>query len=300
MKNIAITIFIVLLTAVMVLYFVSFQVRETESVFVMRFGKPIRNIEQPGLYFKWPAPIDHHYKFDTRMRVLDAPAGETTTKGAIPIIVNTYVVWRIAEPLEFFNANSDGSLSEVAKKLRSQINDTQNKVIGLHEFGEFVNSDTSKIRFREIEREMESTLRAAVKAANYGIEIETLGIKQLAVSEQVSKDVFERMRAQRDSETAKLIAQGDALAAKIRTDAESKRTELLAAAEARAKAIQGRGDAEAAKYYEMLKDNPELAMFLRNVDALKVILAKKATYVVPTDIEPFILLEKIPEIKSDK
>jgi len=298
MKNIAITIFIVLLTAVMILYFVSFQVRETESAFVMRFGKPIRSINKPGLYFKWPAPIDRHYKFDSRMRVLEAPPGETTTKGAIPIIVNTYVVWRIAEPLEFYNAIANGSMTEAARKLRSQISNTQNKVIGLHAFSEFVNSDTSKIRFREIEKEMENDLRAGVKAAHYGIEIETLGIKQLAVSEQVSKDVFERMRAQRDAETAKLIDEGEILGAKIVTDAESKRTELLAAAEARAKAIRGRGDAEAAQYYEMLKENPELAMFLRNIDALKKILAKNATYVVPTDIEPFTLLEKIPDIKS--
>jgi membrane protease subunit HflC len=187
---------------------------------------------------------------------------------------------------------------EVATKLRSQISDTQNKVIGLHEFGEFVNSDPKKIRFREIEQEMKNELSASVKEANYGISIEMLGIKQLSVSEQVSKDVFDRMRAQRDSETAKLLAQGDSLAAKIRTDAESKRTELLAAAEARAKAIRGRGDADAAQYYEMFEANPELAMFLRNIDALKEILAKNATYVVPTDIEPFDLLEEIPEIES--
>ena len=158
MKNIAITIFIVLLAAVMVLYFISFQVRETESAFVMRFGKPIRSIDKPDkprLYFKWPAPIDRYYKFDSRMRVLDAPPGETTTKGAIPIIVNTYVVWRISEPLEFYNAMADGSMTEAVRKLRSQISNTQNKVIGLHAFSEFVNSDTSKIRFREIEKEME-------------------------------------------------------------------------------------------------------------------------------------------------
>jgi len=301
MKNIAITIFIVLLTAVMVLYFISFQVRETESAFVMRFGKPIRGIiTKPGLKFKWPVPIERYYKFDSRLRVLDAPAAETTTKGAVPIIVNTYVVWRISDPLEFFKAVSNGSLSEAESKLRSQISDTQNKVIGLHGFGEFVNSDASKIQFGRIEKQMQDDLSAAVKAGNYGIEIETLGIKQLNVSEQVSKDVFKRMRAQRNGETIKLIAQGDALAVKIRTDAESKKTELLAAAEARAKAIRGQGDAEAAQYYDMFKANPELAMFLRNIDALKQILGKKATYVVPTDIEPFTLLEKIPAIKSEK
>jgi len=104
MKNIAITIFIVLVVAIMVLYLVSFQVREIESVLVTTFGKPTREITEPGWYFKWPAPIQRVHPFDSRMRVFEAELGETTTKGAVPIIVNTFIVWKIAEPLEFFNA----------------------------------------------------------------------------------------------------------------------------------------------------------------------------------------------------
>ena len=47
-----------------------------------------------------------------------------------------------------------------------------------------------------------------------------------------------------------LVIEGSAEAMKIMTDAESKRTELLAVVEAQAKAIRGEGDAEAAKYYK--------------------------------------------------
>ncbi len=297
MKNIATFTFIVLLVAVLAIYLVSFQVRETESALVMRFGKPVREITEPGLKFKLPAPIERVHKFDSRMRVLEAELGETTTKGAVPIIVNTYVVWRIAEPLQFYNANPGGSIEEAEKKLRSQINDTQNRVIGLHWFSEFVNSDPSKIRFEEIEQEMTQSLREAVEAAGYGVAIETLGIKQLKISEDVSKDVFERMRAERDSETKKRLAEGEAIAARIRADADAKKTELLASAQARAEAIRAQGDAEAAKYYEMLKADPEFAMFLRDIEALEKILQARTTFVVPTDIEPFSLLKKMPDIK---
>jgi len=292
-------IFVVLLVGAMLVYFVSFQVRETEYALVMRFGKPVRTIKEPGLCFKWPAPIERVYKFDSRMRVFEAELGETTTKGAVPIIVNTYVVWRIADPLEFYNA-TEGSIEDAERKLRSHINDTQNRIIGLHAFGEFVNSDPSKIRFEAIEKEMTDELRSTIASANYGIEISTLGIKQLKISEDVSKDVFERMRAERNSETEKIIAQGQALATRIRTDANSIRTELLAAAEARAKAIRAQGDAEAARYYEMLKEDPNFAIFLRNVEALKKILEKRTTYVVPTDIEPFKLLRQMPQLKPEK
>jgi len=295
MKNIAITIFILLVIVVLGLYLVSFQVRETESALVMTFGKPTREITKPGLYFKWPPPIQWVYKFDSRMRVYEAELGETTTKGAAPIIVNTYVVWEIAEPLKFFNAV--GTVGEAESKLRSRINDIQNKVIGQYSFGEFVNSDQSKIKFEQIQKDMETDLRQAVRE-DYGIEIKTLGIKQLKVSEDISKNIFERMRAERKRRTVATISEGDAEAKKIRTDANYKRDVLLFAAQARAKAIMGQGDAEAAKYYKMLEADPELAMLLRSFEAFKRIADANTTIVIPADAEPFKWLKEMPEIKA--
>ena len=100
MKNITIPILVAVIFVVMVVYLVTFQVRETESAFVTRFGKPVRELTKPGLYVKWPTPIEQVNKFDSRLRVLEAgQLSETTTKGAVPIILNTYVVWRVAEPL---------------------------------------------------------------------------------------------------------------------------------------------------------------------------------------------------------
>ena len=231
------------------------------------------------------------------MRVFEADLGETTTREAVPIIVNTFIVWKIAEPLEFFNAV--GTVSEAESKLLSQISDTQNKVIGRHSFGEFVNSDPAKIKFKQIEEEMLADLKQTVRD-DYGIEIKTIGIKQLNVSEDVSKDVFDRMRAERNRKTEATIAQGNAEATKIRADADSKKTELLAAAEARAKAIRGQGDAEAAEYYKMLDEDPEFAMFLRNIEAIKKILEKRSTVVFSADTEPFDLLRKMPALKPKK
>jgi len=297
MKNIAITIFILLVVAVMVLYFVSFQVREIESALITTFGRPTREITEPGWYFKWPAPIERVYKFDSRMRVFEADLGETTTKGAVPIIVNTYIVWEIAEPLEFFNAV--GTIKEAENKLLSQLSDTQNKVIGRHYFAEFVNSDPSKIKFEDIQSEMLADLKQPVRA-DYGIEIKTLGVKQLKISEDVSKDVFERMRAERNRKTEATIAEGNAEATRIKTDADSKKTELLAAAEARAKAIRAEGDAEAAKYYKLLEEDPDFAIFLRKIEALKKYLEKRSTIVFSADTEPFELLKKMPDIKPKK
>jgi membrane protease subunit HflC len=274
--------------------FISFQVTETESALVTRFGKAQRPYTEPGLYFQWPPPVERHYKFDSRLRILEADLGETPTRGAVPIIVKSYIAWRIADPLKFFNAV--GSITDAEDKLLSQISDVQNKVIGRHYFSEFVNSDPSQIKFAEIEGEMLKELRNAV-AGVYGIEVGTLGIKQLQVSKDVSKDVFERMRAERNRQTAATITEGDAQAQRIKSDADKKKKVLLAAAEARAKAIRAQGDAEAAKYYELLEEDPEFAMFLQNLEALKKIVEERTTLVISGDTAPFNLLRELPDIE---
>ena len=296
MKNIAITIFIVLIVVTLGLYLISFQVRETESCMVTTFGKPTRQIIDPGWYFKWPFPIQQVHKFDSRMRVFTVEVEETRTASGDPIIVNTYVVWRISEPLKFFNTIKTVKNAE-DELLRSRIRNTQNNVIGRYSFSEFVNSDPTKIKFKDIQKDMLSALQGAVASADYGIEIKAMGIKQLKVSEDVTKEVFERMRAERGRRAADIIATGDSEAVRIETEARTISDELVAVADARAKEIRGEGDARAAQYYKMLDEDPELAGFLRDLEALQKMLETNTTFVVPTDREPFSLLKGIPELK---
>jgi modulator of FtsH protease HflC len=202
----------------------------------------------------------------------------------------------VAEPLKFLNAVKTESNAE--NKLRNHINDTQNRVIGQHSFGEFVNSDPGKIQFDKIQEEMLADLKGPV-LAEYGIEIKTLGIKQLKVSEDVTKQVFERMKAERQGRTDAITSEGIAIATQIRADANKKRDVLLDAAEGRAKEIRGQGDADAARYYEMLETDPKLAMFLRNLEAFKETTKDRTTIVVPTDAEPFNLLMGLPSLGTE-
>jgi membrane protease subunit HflC len=222
---------------------------------------------------------------------------ETTTKGGEPIIVTSYIVWKIGDPLQFLESVHDSKGAE--EHIRSLLRNTQNEIIGQHYFSEFVNSDPAKVQFEKIEIEMLASLEAHAMS-DYGIEIKAVGIKQLGVSEKVTKDVFERMKADRTRKTETILAEGNAESTKIKTDAESKRTELLAVVEAEAKAIRGSGDAEAAKYYKLLEADPELAMFLRDIEALKKILEEKTTIVLGAETEPIKLLKGIPDIKPKK
>ncbi len=292
MKNLGIPILVAVLVLLMGLMLVTFQVRETDLAFVTRFGNPVRTQDAPGLYFKWPTPIEKEHKYDARMRVFEADLGETTTKGAVPIIVKTYVVWCIANPVQFYK--SVGTVEQAKSTLYSQVSDTQNRIIGGYAFSEFVNSDPAKIKIEQIQAEMLADMKGAIES-EYGITIETLGIKQLKVNEAVTEKVFDRMRAARNLKTEATIAEGEAEATKIATDAVSISQELMAAANARAKAIQGQGDAEAAQFYPMLKQAPQFAIFLKNIEALKTMLKDRTTLVVPMDAEPFSLLKEMPD-----
>jgi membrane protease subunit HflC len=169
-------------------------------------------------------------------------------------------------------------------------------VVGRHTFSDFVNTDASKVQLNAIEKEIQDEIVSSA-LDSYGIEIAAVGIKRLMISEKVSEKVFARMKSDRNRETENILAAGNSEANKIKSDAQAKQKELLAIAEAQAKSIRGAGDAEAASYYKMLDADPELAMFLRDLEALRTILKTRSTIVFGTENEPMQLLKGIPQMQ---
>ena len=294
MKNLPVIILVLLIVVVLGVFLFSFKVSETEVAVLTRFGEPIGGTIEPGWHAKLPQPINGVKIYDSRSRLYETALEETTTSDLVPLTVSNYIVWRIEDPLKFLQ--SVGTVEDAKDKLYPALRNTRNSIIGEYQFNQFVNSDPSKIKFEEIEMKMEKKL-AEYAAAEYGINVETVGIKQIGVSAETTKEVFERMKAERQRKIDAIIAEGNAEADKIKSDAEAKKTELLAIVEARAQNIRGAGDAEAAQYYEMLEAEPEFAMFLRDVEALKEILKDNSTIVLGAETEPVKLLNKIPDIK---
>lgn len=293
MKNIFVLILVVVIVAILGLTFFSFQVRETEKALVLRFGKHVRTIEEPGWHLKWPVPIQVVYKLDSRSHLFERKMEETTTAGGEPIIVYSYIVWRVGDPLKFYNSVIDQKGAEL--QLKSLLGNTQNTTVGKYYFSDFVNADPTQNRFEKIEADMLAGIQP--KAREYGIEIQTVGIKRLEISEKTTEQVFNRMKAERQQKADAILSEGEAMARKIRSDAEAKKTELMAVVEAQAKSIRGQGDAEAARYYQMLESDPQLAIFLRDIDALKKVLKDKTTLVLGADADPIHLLKQAPNLK---
>ncbi|ARN56072.1 protease modulator HflC [Sedimentisphaera salicampi] len=291
---------LILVTAIVVLLgfkLCSYQVRETESALITRFGKPIAEKTEPGLYFKLPTPFDVVHKFDSRLQVFEGQQEETTTKGGEPVIITPYMIWKISQPQHFFERVSTDV--EVQKFLLSQLRNHANAVVGKHYFSEFVNTDPDKIKFDQIENELLQALKESTED-EYGITVDSVGIKKLELNEEVTQAVFERMRADRQRKKEDILGEGRSTATRIRTDADKKKQQLLAAVESRVIAIKGEGDAGAAKYYKMLQDDPELAMYLRDLEALAKILENRSTVVLGAETDPMKLLREVPELESSK
>ena len=212
MKNLFLTFLLVVIVIVLGLKFCCYQVRETESVLVTRFGKPVAERIEPKLYIKWPAPIEQVHRFDSRLQLFEGQMEETTTKGGEPVIVTSYIAWRIAEPQKFFERVS--TVKDVQKFLMSQLRNEQNDVIGRHYFSEFINTDPDKINFAGIENELREAL-ARELSDKYGIEVAMVGIKKFEINEEVTQEVFNRMKADRNRKTETILGVGNATPSRI-------------------------------------------------------------------------------------
>src|SRR3990172_6228409 len=92
----------VLIVVVVLVTMFSFQVRETEMAVKLTFGKAEKNaIDRPGLYFRWPWPIQSIAKYDRRLHVFDTRLEETLTADKLNITVSLAVGWNIVNPITF-------------------------------------------------------------------------------------------------------------------------------------------------------------------------------------------------------
>src|SRR5215475_2951006 len=89
-----------LLVVIFAFWLCAFQVRTTEVAVVTTFGKPSRSLNEPGLYFKWPPPVQRVYKFDQRIQSseFENKFREDLTADNIPLLTSVYIGWHIIEP----------------------------------------------------------------------------------------------------------------------------------------------------------------------------------------------------------
>ncbi len=293
---------IMLLGGVVVIIFAvvlfTFKVEESEYAVVIRFGRPLTvsgsdkiKVYEPGLHFKWPQPVDRVWRHDNRVQAYELERGQyeqgQTTDG-YQVAVQTYVLWRVGKAATFLRGVETTSAAE--EEIDDIVRSARSTVLGQHPLTDLINTEASKVKIKEMEQRIEERANK-VALSKYGIEIVDIGFKHIGFPGEVSKAVFERMRAERKRKSQEFIAEGKREARQIKAEADRKAKQVISRAEAKATGIRAKADRKAAEYYKVFREKPKLAAFLKKLDALKETLSDKSTLVLDTKTPPYDLFE---------
>ena len=265
-----------------------FPVRETEFVLVTEFGRPVRTITTAGLKAKWP--FQSALYFDRRLRVYNPRPSEFLTRDKKNVVIENYVVWKIAVPDRFVQRVGDPVAAEM--RLHDIVWSGLSAALGAHDLDALVGTDPAKVETGALlDRLTDATGSAALE--QYGIAVVDVRMKRLNLPEQNKQSVYARMRAERERIARQYRAEGEEQALTIRADADRQREEILSAAYKEAETIKGQGDAEATRIYgQAYSRNPGFYKLLRTLESYKKILDDKTTAVLNSDSELLKVLTK--------
>jgi membrane protease subunit HflC len=272
-----------------------FQVRQSEVAVVTTFGKPTWPITEAGRHYKWPWPIQKVYKFDKRIQNFEDRLTEGLTKDSFNLLTSVYVGWQITDPAAFFPkfAGSLNSIAEAERKLEERLGNLKSAIVGNHTLSDFVSTSDNAASLLGIEHEMLEAIQTQISTNNWGLEVRFLGIKRLQLPEGVSKTVFDRMQAERKVLSDTSQSEGEAEAAKIHSEADRKAAVMLSDADSQATQIRAKGEAQAAESLAVFQQDPELAKFIFQLDALKDSLKDHSTLIFDANTPPFGLLHGV-------
>jgi membrane protease subunit HflC len=270
-----------------------------EKVRTTADGVPIK--PWAGLYFKLPWPFDKVWWFDQRVRCVDGPQAQIQLPDQNQLIPRVYATWRILDPVAF-QKSLMGEEETAQQTLKQIIGGRTPEVFGRYTLRDIVNTDRQALKFDQIERELYDAVKSSVESSEkaYGIEVCSVGISWIALPGDATAAVFGRMQQERKTEAQKLTEDGNKIKRTTIAEAEQKRALILANAEAQAKAIRAEGEAEAAKSYATFAQEPYLAIFLQELEALKKLTKGAAdrnepiTFVLSTKTPPVNLLQNGP------
>lgn len=299
-KNVPTILLAALIIVVILLMMCAFQVRFTETAVVTRFNKVRQVIEpnQAGFHWKAPWPFDEVHRYDARLRSFETEFRQIGTQDQKTIILTAFAQWRITDGRRFLEAV--GREEAASRKIRDLLENQVSLVLRTHPLSHLVNTDPQQMKFGEIEQAFLDGIKGPA-AENYGIQVVSVGIKRLGIPESVTREVFTRMKEDRQKEIKELTAEGEATAKQIRADADAKAKRIMARADAYAKTIEGQGEALAAKYYEAFAKNQRLSDFLKKLETVQRIFETGQITLVldAAKMAPFDLIKDAGKLRSE-
>ena len=267
------------------------QLPENEYALVMRFGAPSRTLDEAGLHFKWPSPVDSVVRVDRRMRLLDPEADEYLTQDKKNVIVDSFLAWSVVDPLKYYKSVSDqeGAEARLTEVLRSAVGD----VLASHDFADIVSHESEdEDTLQSVNLDLTEAVAARCRES-FGVSIAAARVKRLNFPQQNKLAVFKRMQAEREREANAYRSEGAARYAEIKAEASRQEAEILAEADLTSRQIRGEAEASAARIYnDAIAKDPELYRFIRSIEVLEGVLDERSLLILDSNHELARLFEK--------
>lgn len=287
-----------------------YQVGESEQVIITQFGEPVGTpILRPGLHIKVPFIQTANY-FDKRFLEWSGEATQMPTKDKRFIWVDSYARWRISDPLKFFQRLRDERGAD--SRLDDILDGETRTAVARYDLVEVVRSSNRSAESIPIASEEETEIltpiekgrraiteeilkRASERASDLGIELMDYRMKRINYVDEVQKDVFARMIAERKRIAERFRSEGEGEAARIRGERERDLKQIQSEAYRTAQELRGKADASATQVYaDAYNRDAAFYTFMKSLETYEQTLDESSTFILTTDSELFRYLKKTP------
>jgi membrane protease subunit HflC len=248
-----------------------FTVHQTQQALVLQFGNPIRVVQDPGLHVKIPL-VQNVQTFDSRILDLDPPAQEVILTDQKRINVDSFVRYKIIDPLEFRKkALTDANFRQI---FGGRLNAAVRAEVGKVFLGDMLSD-----KREDVMQSITQTLKQ--QATQFGIEVVDVRIGRTDLPETTSQAVYNRMRSDRIAEAAKLRSEGAEIKAKIQAEADKDRTVIIADAQKTSQILRGEGEGTRTTVLnEAFGKDPDFFEFYRTMEAYDAAFGEGTTMVL--------------------
>jgi modulator of FtsH protease HflC len=255
-----------------VVYQSAYVVNAREQALTIRFGEIQDVRETPGLYFKVPF-IDTVQFIEKRALRFDLEDIRVQVSGGKFYEVDAFVLYNITDPRKFRQTVS-ADLVAAESRLRTRLNSALRTVYGLRGFEAALSDERTSMM-----NEVRDQLRP--EAENLGIQIDDVRIRRTDLTQEVSQQTFERMKAERLAEAELIRARGNEAGQRIRAIADRQVVEIESEARRDSEIIRGEGDAERNRIFaEAFGKDEGFFEFYRSMAAYAKALADTGTTMV--------------------
>ena len=265
---------VILIAVVYVVFSSLYVVNEREQAIVMRFGEITNVRTEPGVYFKVPTDVvDTVQIVEDRLLRYDVANMTLQVSGGKFYLVDAFMTYRINNA-RLFRERARGDLNVVESRIATRFTAALRQVYGLREFDAALSEERPQMM-----REARDLIKPDL--ADLGVDVIDVRILRTDLTQEVSAQTFERMKAERLAEAAFLRARGQEAAQSLRAIADRQAVEIIASSRRDSEILRGEGEADRSQVFaDAYNRDPEFFEFYRSMQSYRTALGSSGTTMV--------------------